>query len=34
MKTIITLLVAAGLVGSTFAQQDANTWNLQDIYPG
>ena len=33
MKTIITLLVAAGLVGSTFAQQDANTWNLQDIYP-
>ena len=33
MKRIITLLVIVGLAGSTLAQEDTNTWNLEDIYP-
>ena len=33
MNKIITLLVTTALAGSSLAQEDANTWNLQDIYP-
>ena len=33
MRQIITLLVAIGLSGSSLAQEDKDTWNLEDLYP-
>ena len=33
MKKIITLLVTIGLAGTSLAQEDTDTWNLEDIYP-
>ena len=34
MKKIITLLVSIGLAGASLAQEEQDTWNLGDIYPG
>jgi oligoendopeptidase F len=33
MRLLLTLLVAAGLSGHGFAEEEQDTWNLGDIYP-